>query len=306
MGVGIAFQFITNKIPVVLNDLNENTLVLAKEKIKFYLTIFQEEGIIFQDSEEEIMSLMKLTTDMQEISNCDLVIETASENLAVKQAIFKELDEICVKETILTSNTSSFKLSDITRDVTKHNENILLTHFFNPANIVPLVELLRGSDTTDQVYRKVELLFKKINKITIEVKKEVSGLVANRIQTAIAREALSLLEDDVISEDDLEKVMIAGLGFRYTTSGILKIMDFGGLDIWHTVLTQLQTEIESEIRVFPTLINKVEKGEFGVKTTRGFFDYPDKGLDDYVVERDRQLIQQLQTFFAINGGEENA
>ncbi|PYF06102.1 3-hydroxyacyl-CoA dehydrogenase family protein [Ureibacillus chungkukjangi] len=302
MGFGIAFQFITNGIPVVLQDIKEESLNLAKEKIKTYLTIFREEEKSFKDSDEGIFDRLTLSTSIQEVADCDLVIESATENLELKQKIFRQLDEICAEHAILTSNTSSLKLTDIIRDVEKHKDQVMLTHFFNPAHIVPLVELLKGPETNQESYDEVNALMEKVGKVTIEVRKEKPGLVANRIQTALAREALSLLEEGVVSEKDLESAIFAGPGFRFATSGLLKIMDFGGLDVWDIVMEQLQPEIESNVCSFSVIKEKTEQGHLGVKASKGFFEYPGKGLDHYVIERDRSLIQQLKTFDKVQGG----
>ncbi|MBY0221810.1 3-hydroxyacyl-CoA dehydrogenase family protein [Sporosarcina aquimarina] len=296
MGFGIAFQFIINGMPVVLQDVKEESLELAKEKLQTYLTIFREEGMPFNDSDEIIKNRLTCTVEIEDIADCDLVIESATENLKLKQKIFKQLDEICAVHTILTSNTSSLSMSDIIRDVEKHKERVMLTHFFNPAHIVPLVELLKGPDTKQKTYDEVNAFMKKMGKVTIEVRREVPGLVANRIQTALAREALSLLEDGVVSEEDLESAIFAGPGFRFASSGVLKIMDFGGLDVWDIVMGQLQPKIESDVRTFPIIKDKIDQGNLGVKSSKGFFEYPGMGLDEYVIERDRSLIQQLQTF----------
>lgn len=306
MGFGIAFQFITNGTKVILQDINEQSLNLVEDKLNQYLKIYKEEGFTFKETDKQILNLLTLTTHIEDLSNCDLVIESATESLQLKQQIFKQLDELCNEHSILTSNTSSLKLSDIVKDVDKHRERVMLTHFFNPAHIVPLVELLRAPDTSDEVFKTVKEFMETMKKVTIEVRKEVPGLVANRIQVALAREALSLLEDGVVSEEDLEDAIFAGPGFRFSSSGLLKIMDFGGLDVWAIVLEQLQSKIESEVRAFPSLRNKVSVGNLGVKSSKGYFEYPGKGLDEYVIERDRSLIQQLKTFEKLKGGLTNA
>ncbi len=306
MGFGIAFQFITNGTQVIIQDIRSEAFELAKEKLKTYLTIFREEGVLFTDTEEVIIDRLKFTTKMEDLKHCDLIIESATENLELKQKIFKQLDEVCDEKTILTSNTSSLKLSEITRDISEsRKQRVLLTHFFNPAHIVPLVELLKAPETSQEVYNEVDTFMKKAGKVTIEVKREVPGLVANRIQTALAREALALLEDGIVSEQDLEKAIFAGPGFRFSTSGLLKIMDFGGLDVWNIVLDQLQPVLESNIRSFEVLKDKVQANKFGVKTSQGFFEYPGKSLDSYVVERDRSLVQQLNTFNKIFNAKEH-
>lgn len=293
MGFGIAFQFAINGVPSKLCDVSEETLATAKEKFEVYLNLFRSEGYEIRLSDEEIQKNISYTTSMEDLAGCDFIIESVSENLALKQKLFKQLDDICAPQTILASNTSSLKLSDITVDVEKHKEQIVLTHFFNPPHIVPLVELLRTEHTREEVFNEVKAFLEQNGKVTIEVKKEVAGLVANRIQVAMAREALSLIEDGVVSEEDLDTAIFDGPGFRFSSSGLLKIIDFGGLDIWKVVLEELQPKIESQSRKFSIIEDRVADGSIGVKTGAGFYEYPGKGFNEYVMERDKKLVQHL-------------
>jgi len=155
------------------------------------------------------------------------------------------------------------------------------------------VELLKSENTENSIFNEVKRFLESQNKVTIEVKREIAGLVANRIQVALAREALALLEDGIVSKEDLEIALYAGPGFRFTSSGLLKIIDFGGLDVWNTVLQQLQPKIESSVRDFAEINDRVKVGDFGVKTGKGFFEYPGKGLDGYVIQRDETLLRHL-------------
>ncbi len=293
MGFGIAFQFAINGTSTILADISKEAIETVKEKFAVYLQMFREAGYDFSLSDDEVMSSILFTTKLSDLANADLIIESVSENLAIKQQIFAELDSICAENTILTSNTSSLKLSDISIHVKKHKSCILLTHFFNPAHIVPLVEILQTEHTAHEVFEDVKTFLEANKKVTIEVKKEVAGLVANRIQVAMAREALSLIEDGVISESDLDIAIFDGPGFRFSSSGLLKIMDFGGLDVWKVVLEELQPKIEAGNRSYEMINERVNRREVGVKTGKGFYEYPGKGMDEHVVKRDQQLIKHL-------------
>lgn len=293
MGFGISFYFAIHGKTTYLVDVSEEVFKTAKEKFKTYYQLFSKYEYPLQYSELEAASFLTYTTKLSDLSDADLIIESATENLALKQQLFKQLDEIAKPEAILTSNTSTFKLSDIAVNVKNHRNRLLLTHFFNPAQIVPLIELLALEETDPYVLEEVREFLESIHKSPIIIKREVPGLVANRIQVAIAREALSLLEDGVISKEDLEKAIIDGLGFRYCASGMLKIMDFGGLDVWTIVLGNLQKEIESGQREYTIMKELVEEQKLGVKSGKGFFEYPGKVLDDYVIERDDRLLKHL-------------
>lgn len=293
MGFGISFYFAIHGIPTYVVDISNVELENAKEKLKTYYQLFKENGYPLPFSERETVSFLSYSTELDRLKDADLIIESATENLILKQELFKKLDLLAKTEAILTSNTSSLKLSDIALYVKKHRNRLLLTHFFNPAQIVPLVELLPSEETSTQIVDDIKTFFESINKTPIIIKREVPGLAANRVQVALAREALSLLEDGVLSKEDLEKTLYDGPGFRFAASGLLKIIDFGGLDVWSSVLQNLQKEIESEVRDFSIINNLVQKNAIGVKTGKGFFEYPNKGFDEFVLQRDSELLKHL-------------
>lgn len=293
MGFGIAFYFAIHDYQTLVYDVNDEALNKAKEKYDVYYDLFLQQGYPLLVTKEQGRANLTWTTDVTAFKESDLIIESVVEVLPIKQQLFQALDGIVKEEAILASNTSSFTLSSIMQDVERMKNRVLLTHFFNPAQIVPLVELLSGEHTAPEVMTKVHAFFEKINKTPVTIKKELPGLVANRIQTALAREALALVEDGVISMDDLEKVLFDGPGFRYATSGLLKIMDFGGLDVWDKVLTNLQGEIESSVRPFPMIKERVAKEKYGIKTGEGFFTYPGGSFDELVLVRDGELLQHL-------------
>lgn len=293
MGHGIAMEMALNGVPTILCDVSEEALHEARKKMVRNINLFKEENYEFKINPDEIDNYLQYSSDLNSLSEVDFVTETASENLEVKHLIFKQLDEICKEDAILASNTSSLSLTDVFTPVINHREQSLLTHWFNPPHLVPLVELLKSEYTTNETYVNVKNFLESIGKVTIEVKKETPGLVANRIQVAMAREVLTLLEEGIADERDLDKAITSGPGFRLSTSGLLEIMDFGGIEVWTKVIEELQPVIASGNKEFEALRTRVEKGNLGVKTGQGFFDYPGKSFDSYLLERDRTLLKHL-------------
>ncbi len=293
MGHGLALTFAKGGYQVILTDISEAALDTAKKKVEKSLSMFIGEGLVQEKERENILGRISYTTELSQLKDCDYIVECIVEKIEPKQQLFKTLDEICIPETILASNTSSLKLTDITRDVTKHRDKVILTHFFNPAQIVPLVELLRIDDTSDETYNKTKAFHEKCGKVTIEVKKEVPGLIANRIQAAMAREVFSLYEQGVASAEDIDKAVIAGPGFRLSISGLLEIADLGGIDIWYAVMKYLYQFIESGTEVNKVLAEMVKENKLGAKTGQGFYKYSGQSLDSYIYQRDLKLLKQL-------------
>lgn len=295
MGFGIAFHFALHGHNVIVYDITEEALCAGQQKLAQYYELFHDAGYPLRDAQADVEGRMRWTTDLQQLANAELIIESVIEDIQIKQEIFAQLDNIVREDAILASNTSSLKLSEIITSMKRMKQRVILMHFFNPAQIVPLVELLQLPITEVGIIEEVKVFLENVQKTPVVIKKELPGLAANRIQVALAREALSLLEDGVISKDDLEKVIFDGPGFRYATSGLLKIIDFGGLDVWEKVLHNLTTEIDSSTRTFNVLEQLVKDQAYGVKSGRGFFDYPAKGFDELVLQRDKELIKHLLT-----------
>lgn len=295
MGFGIAFHFALHGYPVAVYDITEEALQAGQQKFEQYYALFEETGYPMRVTKAQMQQQMTWTTDLHTFADRHVIIESVIEDLSVKQRIFAQLDAIASDDAIIASNTSSLQLSDIICDMKRLHNRVMLMHFFNPAQIVPLVELLTLPTTDADVLQTAKQLLEDVHKTPVVIKKELPGLAANRIQVALAREALSLLEDGVISKEDLEKVIYDGPGFRYATSGLLKIIDFGGLDVWEKVLHNLTKEIDSSTRTFDVMQQLVNEKAYGVKTGKGFFEYPGKGFDELVMQRDQELIQHLLT-----------
>lgn len=294
MGHGIAMEMALNGVPTILYDISEEALQEARKKVDRNINLFKVENYEFAVNLDDIDSYLQYSSDLHSLADVDFVTETASENIEVKHAIFEQLDDICKADAILASNTSSLSLSDVFSSVKNHRQQSVLTHWFNPPHLVPLVEILRSEETTDETYTKVKAFLESMGKVTIEVKKETPGLVANRIQAAMAREVLTLLEEGIADARDLDKAITSGPGFRLSTSGLLEIMDFGGIDVWTKVIEELQPVIASGTKEFESTRTKVEEGNLGVKTGKGFFEYPGKSFDSFLLERDRTLLKHLK------------
>lgn len=297
MGHGIAQAFAQEGFPVNMTDTSEYALATVKNKIRANLVTFAEEEFISEREIEPILNRISVAKDLtQTVRDADFVTEVIFEDIETKQNIFKGIEKFCSPDTILASNTSSFRMTDIA-SLMERPERAIITHWFNPPHLVPLVEVVPGERTSEETYQTTIDLLLRIKKVSVRVQKEIPGFLINRIQTAIHREMYSLLEMGAASAEDLDLAVKASLGFRLASLGPLLVRDLAGLDVLCKVEEWLVKEIDSDTEVNKILKDKVVQGELGVKTGKGFFKYTPESVEAIIKERDRQFIRRLKELY---------
>lgn len=296
MGHGIAGSFAMHGYEVNLFDKDTGRLQIAKEEIQVELELLAQEDFIKQEDVQSSLNRITLVTDLKNcVMDRDYVIEATFEELGLKQELFITLDKLCLPHTILASNTSTLQLSEMTKFVSENRkEKVIVNHWYNPAHLMPIVELSYFGNMPESTYIKVEKLYESINKTTVKVLKDIPGLIANRIAQAIAREVFSLIEMGAATPEDIDKALKAGPAFRYATTGHLEIADLGGLDIWYTSAENILKDIDRSTKPSQILKGKVDEGKLGIKTGEGFYKYePEETL--FIKERfNKRLINQLK------------
>jgi 3-hydroxybutyryl-CoA dehydrogenase len=297
MGHGIAQAFAQEGFQVNVTDTSESALAVVKDRIRSNLVTFVEEESINQNEAEEILARIHVFTNLgQAIREADFMTEAIFEDLEAKQSIFEEMEKYCSPDIILASNTSSFRMTDISYRM-QSPERAIITHWFNPPHLVPLVEVVLGRNTAEETYRTTNDLLLKIKKVPIRVRQEIPGFLINRIQTAIHREMYSLLEMGAASAEDLDLAVKASLGFRLASIGPLLVRDLAGLDVLCRVEDWLVKEIDSSTEVNKILKDMVARGELGVKTGKGFFEFTPESVAAIIKERDRQFVHRLKHLY---------
>ncbi|MBU3569929.1 3-hydroxyacyl-CoA dehydrogenase family protein [Priestia aryabhattai] len=296
MGHGIAETFAMNGYDVNLYDTDEDKLRDAKKEIGEELKLLVEENFIEPQLVAMTLDRITLFTDLkQTVKDRDYVIEAVPENLELKQKLFTQLDEHCPPHTILSSNTSSLNLTNMMEFVSnKRKEQMIVTHWYNPGHLMPLVELSYFGNMPDYLFKEVEQLYHSIKKQTIKVLKDIPGLIANRIQQGIAREVFSLIEMGAATPDDIDKALKFGPAFRYATTGHLEITDLGGLDIWCTVGDNLLKVMDNSQHANEMLRQKVTEGKLGMKSGEGFYEYKKEDVSAIKERFAKKLIHQLK------------
>lgn len=296
MGQGIAQSFAQAGLSVSVVDIDQKQLDRCLARVEANLRLFEEYDLLKEELstiKSRISSALLKDLD-SELESCDIVVETIPENLDLKRGLFAQLDS-CRDEVILATNTSSFTVSAVAEGC-RTPERVIGLHFFNPAQIMPLVEIHFSPQTDERVIATTKALMLRVGKKPVIVKKAIPGFIINRLQSAIARETEYLIAESVASPEDINTALKASLGLRYACIGNLEAADMVGLDTVLAVGRQLYKEINNSTEPSPLLVEKVRRGELGVKSGRGWFDYAGKSRGDILDSYNRKLIQQLALF----------
>ena len=296
MGEGIALSFAAAGLSVRLADQDRHILNNSLTRMGAHLKLLAEFGLL-EDTPARVRSRIKtfLSSDLDRaVRGCTFIVECIPEILALKRELFSRLDD-CDGGTILSSNTSSFTVSEISRGM-RTPGRVVGTHFFMPAHIVPLVEVHRGKDTGNAVVETTRDLMLRIGKKPVLVGKEIPGFIVNRIQAAIAREANYLMEQGVVTPDDFDMAARSSYGFRLASLGPLAQADINGLDTVLRGNTHIYKSLCNATEPSPVIADKVKKGELGLKSGRGYYDYRGKSQEQITEEIERNLLKQLILF----------
>ncbi len=272
MGSGIAQLFLHENVSVFLIDSMEKALERAKKRIIDQFEMLSHYGLFDRNNIDRVMDNLKTSVEISAIAESDLIIEAVPEKLSLKHEVFRQIETYCRDEAIITTNTSGISINEIV-SVLKKPDRALGTHFFMPANIIPLVEVVRSDYTSKETIDKVMHLLQAVGKKPVLINKDIPGFIANRIQHALAREAISLLESGVATAEDIDTVVRYSIGMRLLFTGPLEQRDVNGLDIHHDIAAYLYKELENRQTPVPLLTSKVEKGELGIKTGKGFYEW---------------------------------
>jgi len=297
MGHGIAQSFAQEGFTVELYSRTAETLERARSLIDYSLQAFVKEKMVAKKDIPAILERINFTQSLEKAAeDSDIAFETVVENREAKIDIFGKLDRLCPPKTLLASNTTALNIFDFVK--TSRPDKVLIGHWYTPPQIIPLVDVVKGPDTSEESIHILAALLKKIGKAPLVLKKFILGYLLSRLQIAMLGEIFFLLDSDIITPEQLDTAAKTGLALRMMVLGLVQRMDFGGLDL--TVRNYENPFMRKQLtpRDYKPvkLYELVREGHFGVKTGKGFYDYGGRTEAEVCYERDIKLIKMLRAY----------
>ena len=281
MGNGIAQTFALFEFKVKLYDISLNNLDNAKKTILRNLERMVKKEVISHSELEKTSENISYTNEINSVLNSDLVIEAVTENIKIKESIFKELDNKCPEKTIIASNTSSISITQLA-NATKRKDKVIGMHFMNPVPIMKLVEVINSKYTSRETTNIILELSKKLNKIPLIVN-DYPGFISNRILMPMINEAIEALDQGVANVKNIDGIMKLGMGHPM---GPLQLADLIGLDVCKSILEVMLNGLKNEkYRPNKLLVDLVSEGKLGIKSGEGFYDYTNSKKAEFVSKR---------------------
>ncbi len=272
MGNGIAHVFAQHGFEVIMRDVKEEFVERGMKTIDKNLQRGVNKGRMTEEEKKEILSRITPTTDLNQLKDCDFVVEAITENFEIKKQLIQDLDNMLREGVIIASNTSSISITKLAA-LTKRSDKVIGMHFMNPVPVMKLVEIIRGAQTSDETFKTVKELTEKLNKVGVEVN-DFPGFVSNRILMPMINEAIFALMEGVGTPEAIDEVMKLGMNHPM---GPLTLADFIGLDVCLFIMNVLYDGFKDpKYRPCPLLVKMVDAGYLGRKSGKGFYDYSNK------------------------------
>jgi len=293
MGSGIAQIFARKGYKVIVTDIKEEFLENSKKLVLIFNSSLIEEGLMIESEAKNILKNINYSLDKEAFLDCDVIIEAIIEKMDIKQQFWREVEEIVKTDAIFATNTSGLSITEISKKL-KNKGRFIGMHFWNPPHIIPLVELIRGEGTKDETVNILLELVKRIDKQPVIVQKDAPGFIGNRIQFAVFREALNIIEEGIATVEDVDRAMKYGPGFRYPIIGPLETADLGGLDTFYYISSYLFNNLSHVKEPQEILKNLMENNQLGVKSKKGFYDYTEGKDEEAIKRRDKMFFKMLK------------
>lgn len=293
MGHGIAQVLAQAGKQVILNDISEQMLSSAQEKIRAGMQLLVDNGMYAAQDTDAAMEGIVYSAELAAVADADLIIEVVPERWDIKEKLYQQLATISKKNAVWASNTSGMPINKLAA-LTDRPELFVGAHFFMPAHLVPLVEVIQGDATKLEVVNALMALLREAGKSPVHVKMDIPGFIGNRLQHALAREAMSLLQKGVASAEDIDTVVKTSLAIRLVFTGPIEQRDLNGLDTHLSIAEYLYRDLENTTVPLATLSDKVKEGRLGLKSGAGFYDWSHTTQAAVAAQKNQQLIDMVK------------
>ena len=295
MGASLAQVYAQAGWDTVLYNRSASGLERAKNLIELNQATFVKEEILSEEESKTLLARIKMTTEKADFTDAALVVENIVEDLDAKQEFWGEISQIVPEDALLATNTSGLHITDIAK-ACKHPERFMGQHWLNPPHLLPLCEIIAGEKTSPENVQKMRSLVQSLGKQPVVVA-DINGFIINRIQFALLREALHIVDIGAATFEDVDTVLKAGMGLRYAALGPFGVADFGGLDTFDHINSYLNAELDDSKVGNKRLHEMVKAGKLGVKSGQGFYDYSDDKADAAIRERDRLYLELAKVLY---------
>jgi 3-hydroxyacyl-CoA dehydrogenase len=293
-GHSIAQVFASAGLQVALTDSDAQVLGSALQRIQANLEICLKYGSVDEGTAATVPARITLESNLADAaSQADFIVEAVFEDLDVKHEVLRHLEEHSPPRAIITSTTSGFRVRDLAAALS-HPERFLITHFWDPPYIIPVVEVVPGDHTSAEALETTIELLEAVGKYPALVKKDVAGFVGNRLQHALRREAIAMVAQGIASPEDVDLITRLSFGLRLPIVGLLETIDIGGLDLTLAIHSYLLAELDRSTEPQQLIRDKVARGELGAKAGKGFYDWPPGRAATLVRRRDETLLEMVE------------
>ena len=290
MGSSMAQTFAKFGYDVTLYDVFPAALDKAKALIELNQKTEIAERIVTEEQSKAMLERISYTADVEEFRKADFVVEAIVEKLEIKHKFWEQVSNLVDEDVVLATNTSGLSITAIAEKV-KNPERFGGMHWINPPHIIRLIEVIKGKETCDEAAQVIYDLALAVEKKPVIVN-DALGFALNRIQLAILRECLHIVESGITTPEAVDDIMKYGLGLRYACLGPFEVCDLGGLDVFNNIASYLFEDLSDEQKPFGMLADRIEKGQYGVKNGAGFYDYSN-GKDEEKIEYRDQMFTKL-------------
>lgn len=294
MGPGIAVTLALGGVPSVILSRTAEGAARGLDTARAHVRSLADNGLADDPAAARALATLSASSDFEKaIATADLVIESTPEDMAFKQALFARMDAAARPEAVLASNTSGLSITAVA-SACRHPERVLTTHFWNPAHLMPLVEIVRGERTAPEAVAAVRELLAACGKTPVVIKKDRPGQLGNRLQMALVREAVNIVAEGIADVEDVDTVTKKGFGLRFPVYGIFEHQDAVGLDMALSINQYVSGDLYNLPQAPDYYHAMVARGDLGVKTGKGFYDWSKKSIAEVKQRRDRFILDFLR------------